>query len=166
MPRAIAVAGISPSINSCAALRDIGGSTRRRAPVAGPIGQGVSAVCPAALDRTILSDRSPGARTGGIGDHLRTGIAKRRPSSQAPSRNGDIRGLCDMARGPDRTRRIDEIFGIRRRGLAKRSARSGLFGGAPDDARTKKELRIMAAMSFGIDRFSNVNILGLSGTTQ
>ena len=54
--------------------------------------------------------------------------------------------------------RLDELVGSGGEGFEQPVGPFRLFGGAPDDAAHQKELRIMAAMPFGVDRFQ-LNIL-------
>jgi hypothetical protein len=57
--------------------------------------------------------------------------------------------------------RLDEIVRSGREAFQQLVCPLGLFGGAPDHTAHQKELRIVASMSFGVDRFQLMTLRGI-----
>jgi hypothetical protein len=87
-----------------------------------------------------------------VGDHLRTGIAERDPCVPGFLHKTQIFGAVDA-----RPRALTEHRGLDEGVLAglqpcqQPVGAFGLFGGALDHAAHQEELRIVAAMQFGVD---------------
>jgi hypothetical protein len=90
---------------------------------------------------------------------IRPGIAERRPFLPALREKAQIFGTMNSCARPlTKYGRFDQIVGPGGKALEQPVGALGLLGGAPDDAAHQKELRIVAAMPFGVDRFQ-LNIL-------
>jgi hypothetical protein len=74
-------------------------------------------------------------------------------SPQVPARKRRYSALCTRARSLPERRRFDDVMRSGRKALQQPISPLGLLGGAPNDAAHQKELRIMASMPFGVDRF-------------
>ena len=89
-----------------------------------------------------------------VGNHLRPGIAQRRPFVPGFRQKAQIfRAVHPGARPLAERNGLDELMGAGGKPLEQTVRALGLFGGAPDHAAHQEELRVMAAMPFGVDRF-------------
>ena len=89
-----------------------------------------------------------------VGDHLGTGIAKRRPGVPGLGEKAEIFGTVNARpRALPELRRRDQLVLARFEPRQQPVGALGLLGGALDHAADEEELRIVAAMQFGVDGF-------------
>ena len=89
-----------------------------------------------------------------IGNHLGTGIAKRRPGVPGLGEKAEIFGTVNPRPRPlpEHIRR-DQLVLAHCQPRQQPVGALGLLGGALDHAADEKELRIVAAMQVGVDGF-------------
>ena len=89
-----------------------------------------------------------------VADHLRAGIAERRPGIPGLAQERQIfRAVNSRARALAECRRLDQLMLAVLQALEQAIGALGLLGGALDDAANQEELRIVTAMQFGMDGF-------------
>jgi len=89
-----------------------------------------------------------------VGDHLGTAIRQRRPFVPGGFEEAEIFGTVHpRARSLTKDCWLDQHVLAVLQALEQAVGALRLFGGAPDDAADQKELRVVAAMAFGMDRF-------------
>ena len=89
-----------------------------------------------------------------VGDHLRAGIAERGPGVPGLAEERQIfRAVNPRTRPLPERGRLDQSMLAVLQPLEQAVGAFGLLGGALDDAANQEELRIVAAVQFGMDGF-------------
>jgi hypothetical protein len=97
-----------------------------------------------------------------VGDHFRAGIAQRRPFLPGALEKAQIfRTVHPRARPLAEQGRLNQLVGSGGKPPKQPVGPLRLFGGAFDDTAHQEELRIVAAMPFGVDRFQLYFLRGM-----